>query len=131
MRKPDWENELNKYLNTLNKKVFQFGKYDCCIFVADAMLAITGIDHMAEYRNKYTTLDEGNSLLQTVGKRSLYRTLTAKFGKAQKGVYGKKGDVAYHEDCCGLVIGRYAMFIGEKGQVIIPIKSVQRIFKVI
>jgi hypothetical protein len=130
MRKENWDVEFNKYINTLNTKEYKYGSYDCCIFAADAVKAITGIDYMEEFRGKYNSVEEGNEALKTIGKGSLYRTLRAKFGKPVRGCYGRKGDVAFYDDCCGIVLGRSALFIGINGQVLVPLRKVQRVFLV-
>ena len=130
MRKPDWAEQLNKYLTKLNTKTFKFGEYDCCIFVADAVLAMTGVDHMAEYRHNYETIEAGNVLLETLGQGSLFETLKSKFGEPLRGCYGRKGDIAFEDDSCGIVLGRSVLFIGEKGHVLFPLRKIPFIFRV-
>lgn len=130
MRSTDWSVKLNQYILNAQKRVFKYGEFDCCIFVADAVKEMTGIDFMEEFRGKYDTIEGGNLLLETVGKGSLYDTLVNKFGDPVPGVYGTKGDIAFYEDCCGLILGNRALFCGEAGMILLPIRKIRYTFKV-
>ena len=129
-RLPDWPRRLNEYLAVAMRKDFRLGRHDCCTFAAGAVEAMTGVDPMVEFRGQYATWDEARAALATIGARSLYATLRAKFGRAVPGALGQRGDVAYHEKSCGVVVGRNAIFFGAHGYVMIPITQLQRAFRV-
>jgi len=130
MRKLDWAIRLNKYLVTCKDKEFRIGRYDCTIFTAGAVKAITGEDPMKEFRGEYASLISAKKALKLIGGGSLYSVLVSKFGKPVNGMSGQKGDVAYHEKSCGIVLGNAAIFIGEKGHVMIPINRLEKAFRV-
>lgn len=77
-RRPDWQARLQQYLLRSLSKPFAYGEFDCCLFVADAVEAMTGTDLAAEFRGKYHSCDEALSLRQayTRGKGSLRSFVT-------------------------------------------------------
>jgi len=61
-----------QYLRAADTKRFGYGANDCCLFVAGAVLAMTGTDIAAEFRGKYSSRKEALSLaLSYAGKRSV------------------------------------------------------------
>jgi hypothetical protein len=48
--KSNWPRLLHAFIESRRSTPFRWGRNDCCIFAADAMLAITGEDPMAEHR---------------------------------------------------------------------------------
>lgn len=55
MRKDHWEISLDNYLDEQFEKPFEYGVRDCCLFAANWIELLTGVDVAAEYRGKYTT----------------------------------------------------------------------------
>lgn len=128
-RFPDWPIRLNKYILEVEKKEFQLGTHDCCTFAAGAIEAMTGKDYMPEFRGIYDDWQSAEDALDKVGYDNLYKTLTKKFGKAVIGQKGQKGDLAFYEGSCGIVLGRYAMFLGENGYAFVLLPKLQRAFR--
>jgi hypothetical protein len=58
VRKPDWQSQLQQFLLRSVAKPFMYGEFDCCLFVADAVYAMTDIDIAAEFRGKYCCRSE-------------------------------------------------------------------------
>ena len=54
-RRPDWQRLLDEFLRANQNRPFEYGKWDCCLFVCDAIAEMTGIDLAAPYRGKYST----------------------------------------------------------------------------
>jgi hypothetical protein len=54
-RKPDWQALLDRFLAEHRFDTFQYGRWDCCLFVSDAILVMTGIDPAAGYRGTYSS----------------------------------------------------------------------------
>jgi hypothetical protein len=52
-RFPDWQSRLNSYLEARRSAEFHYGGHDCCLFTADAILAMTGTDLAANFRHSY------------------------------------------------------------------------------
>ncbi|WP_420013916.1 DUF6950 family protein [Tateyamaria sp.] len=43
-RKPDWPVQLSAYLTRAENRTFRYGRWDCALFVAGAVRAMTGFD---------------------------------------------------------------------------------------
>jgi hypothetical protein len=54
-RRFDWQNVLDEFLHAHRDQPFEYGKWDCCLFVCDAIIEMTGVDLAASYRGKYST----------------------------------------------------------------------------
>ncbi len=130
MRYPDWPIRLNEYIAEAQKKEFKLGEHDCCTFAAGAVEAITGEDWMSEFRGHYDDWQSSEDALDEIGYDNLYKTLTKKFGSAILGQKGRKGDLAFYEGSCGIVLGRYAIFLGENGYAYVLLRHLQRAWRI-
>ena len=54
-RRSDWQRVLDEFLRANQGRPFEYGKWDCCLFVCDAIAEMTGIDLAAPYRGQYST----------------------------------------------------------------------------
>ena len=54
-RRTDWQQVFDEFLRANQDRRFEYGKWDCCLFVCDAIVAMTGFDLGATYRGKYST----------------------------------------------------------------------------
>ncbi len=129
-RKDNWPRKLNTYLQEVQHNTFEYGVHDCCTFMAGAIIAITGEDIMKEFRGKYHDEATYQEALDTLGQGSVYKTLRQKLGKPVHGAMGQRGDIAFLDGRCGIVIGRQAIFLYKEGLGLIPISQIQRAFKV-
>ena len=53
-RRSDWQRVLDEFVRANQDRRFDYGTWDCCLFVCNAILEITGIDLAAPYRGKYS-----------------------------------------------------------------------------
>lgn len=67
MRYNDWHLRLIEYLSDSARKPFQPGLHDCALFSAGAVASMTGVDHAADWRGRYTTLQGGARVLRKAG----------------------------------------------------------------
>ena len=71
-RFPDWPARLELFLGGTSAKRFQYGRFDCCLFVANAVHAMTGFDLAFDVRGKYHSRREALELAQErTGMRSV------------------------------------------------------------
>lgn len=71
-RLEDWPERLEPVLEAQARQAFEYGIWDCCLFVADAALALTGQDPAADYRGSYSDYRSGLRRLRALtGKRNL------------------------------------------------------------
>jgi len=129
MRRPDWDIRFNEYLIAVRDREFRYGVHDCCIFAADAIHEMTGVDPMAEFRGRYDSVETGRQALREIGAGTLLKTLYKKFGKPLPGAFGCKGDLAWYNGALGIVLGPQAIFIGIDGYKLVPLAKLDRIFK--
>lgn len=50
MRFEDWPQRLDAEIERARSREFAYGAHDCCLFAADIVLAITGVDPAAHLR---------------------------------------------------------------------------------
>jgi hypothetical protein len=66
-RHPDWMKRLMAFVTARPQPDFAYGRHDCALFAAGAVLAMTGTDFAAPYRGRYTTLTGGLRVLRRDG----------------------------------------------------------------
>lgn len=54
-RLPDWPARLATLVARAHAQPFAWGVHDCCLWAADAVLAVTGVDPAADLRGAYRT----------------------------------------------------------------------------
>jgi hypothetical protein len=52
-RLPDWQSRLSAFVVANSARRFEYGAFDCGLFVAGAIEAMTGVDVAGELRGKY------------------------------------------------------------------------------
>lgn len=131
-RKPDWQSKLQQFLLESVALRFSYGEADCCLFVADAVLAMTGSDIASPYRGMYSSRDEALSLARTeTGARSVAAVVAS--GLERAGLpnidvsLAQRGDVVLirrqRDFSLGLISlsGREILALGRQGIVKVPL----------
>lgn len=113
MRHPDWENRLQAYLSSVTNEPFEYGKHDCILFGCAAAKAMTGVDHAAEYRGRYSDAEGAAQALRDLGKGTLLRTVDAVF-KRKPAPKAQRGDLVWFKGSVGVCVGASAFFVGEE-----------------
>ena len=82
-RRPDWQIVFDEFLIANRATPFVWGKWDCCLFVADAIQTITGVDLACGLRAKYSSLREARWILRArYGSGSIVRSVAKLFSVA-------------------------------------------------
>lgn len=55
VRLPHWRSALSKCIEEALQRPFEWGRHDCALFAADAVLAMTGVDPAEGWRGRYST----------------------------------------------------------------------------
>jgi hypothetical protein len=110
-RVPDWESRLAAYLVEAEGRPHVYGQHDCTTFAAGAVMAMTGVDPMPEFRGRYSTAKGSAMALRRYGAGTLEATMDAKF-EAIGRAFARRGDVVLFESAVGVCIGADAMFVG-------------------
>ena len=65
-RRSDWQRVLDEFLRANQDRRFEYGKWDCCLFVCEAIIAMTGVDLADSYRGAYANRA---GALQAIGEQ--------------------------------------------------------------
>lgn len=88
-----WEQRLSATKIGAMRRVWGWGSFDCCIFAADCILAVTGEDFASDYRGAYETEAEAYRLLASLGHRDLASLVSARLPERPY-AYARRGDIA-------------------------------------
>lgn len=107
-RKPDWRSRLTGYLAAHSATPFKPGKFDCALFCAGAVQAMTGFDAARGWRG-YRTLDAGFRKLESAGFENWWDMLAGRECDPASLLIGdvaivKHGDVLAGGICAGATI---------------------------
>lgn len=121
MRLDSWEKRLNAYLKTVGP--FEWGKNDCCLFAANAVEAMTGVDPAKKYRGYKTKLGAAKKI-KDVGIEGAW---TAEFGEPINPKLCKRGDVVLfqngQEQSVGVCMGTKFAAIAEEGLIMLDMQK--------
>lgn len=113
-RKPDWDARLAAYLEPLRTRPFAWGEHDCCTFTAGAVEAMTGVDPIPEFRDRYTTAIGSARALRRYGAGTLAATLDGKFARISPPL-AHRGDLIMSSGLLGLAWGAFLIAVGSDG----------------
>lgn len=112
-RLPDWDARLAAYLEPLRERAFEWGTHDCCTFSAGAVLAMTGVDPMPEFRGRYRTAIGSARALRRHGAGTLEATLDTKFARVPPHL-AQRGDLVMTGGLVAIVWGGFAVAVGRE-----------------
>lgn len=75
-RKQNWQVLLHDYLRACRAREFQYGSFDCCLFVCDAIESMTGVDVAAPFRGRYQSRKQAFRALENYAGCASVRTVT-------------------------------------------------------
>lgn len=124
MRKPNWATLLNNYITDNRNTPFEWGKFDCCLFVAGAIEAMTGQDFGAPFKGEYSTAKGSLKALKKHGGGDLRGTFTQLFGDFKPRLHAKRGDVGLIDtemgEAVGIMWGGSVWVVTEEGLTSLP-----------
>lgn len=115
MRLPTWERALSDYLASMRVVEYRYGRNDCGLFAAGAVLAMTGEDPAAAFRGEYDSATGAAKALRRIGAGDLESTLDSMFPRKQP-PFAHRGDLIWNGEAVGVCAGAYALFIAAEGQ---------------
>jgi hypothetical protein len=133
MRVANWEQILFKEVD--KHHVFEWGKKDCALFVADIVEKMTGIDYAEPFRGKYSTEKGAYMALKKYGHGSLEKWVDSNF-KEVKPTKAKRGDVVVHScsinqgKALGVCTGQMFASQGKDGTQFFPMIKALRAWEV-
>ncbi len=107
---------------------FTWGSHDCCLFAADAVIAVTGVDPAAEWRGRYSSEAEALALQGEGGLEGIVATGLAAFGAMECPVrLAQRGDcvlaVLGNEPLLGVALGSRIAVPGFERLQLIPLAA--------
>jgi cell wall-associated NlpC family hydrolase len=142
-RKHSWPEDLHAFIEARKSEPFAWGKNDCCIFAADAILAMTGIDVAADYRGKSYSDEAGAfaELHQVTGGATVEDAAVYAAGKyglksLPSPLFAQRGDLVLFNGDAGLALGivhlngRHALVVSTKGLARVPVKNCLKAWRV-
>jgi hypothetical protein len=116
-----WEKRLIEKLEST--KGFEWGVNDCCLFAADCVQAMTGIDHASEFRG-YKTATGAYKRLKKAG--GLVAVMDSKL-RSVPVKFAKRGDVIAFENgeeySLGICIGDKIAAVSDDGLIYLPMNK--------
>jgi len=105
VRLPDWPERLDRVIREARTRSFAYGTFDCALFAADCVQAVTGIDYAAELRGYES-------------KTAAYR-IVAKFGSLEAMITSLLNKPPVHPANAGrlaVVLANIEIVDGEEGE---------------
>lgn len=144
----NWHLQLNSFLIGHGSTRFSWGSIDCCLFAADAVRAITGVDIADDFRAKYSDQASAFGLIKSVtGGSSVVDAIAhcaGKHGLAEwVGAEGqplplmaRRGDLVAVSNAGRIIAGvvdlsgRAVACMGENGVLREPIPNIVRAWRI-
>lgn len=136
-----WERALSAAVEAARHRPFQRGVFDCCIWPADVVLAMAGIDGAAAFRGRYTTRTGAIRALAEFsgggGLLEVMRKLASQHGWSEiKPLLARRGDVCLTSNDEGLslaiCIGAHAVTpVRSGGLEFIPLKRLSLAWRIV
>lgn len=131
MRTTNWQAALSAFVAARRSMPFAWGSNDCCLFAADAVQAMTGVDHAAELRGYSSALEAGR-LVEARG--GLARIAAGALGEPVAPLFAAVGDVVLIEnegrDLLALCNGTTALAPGPLGLVVLGMDAAKATWRV-
>jgi hypothetical protein len=126
MRHQDWPERLHKLIADAQNKPFAWGRHDCCLFAADAVMELTGTDPAKDFRDTYSTAATAAQILKDRG--GVRGIATAALGAEINPKLAQRGDIVLiqteaHGDTLAVCIGAQCVAPGLDALGRIPISA--------
>ena len=143
VRIPKWAGALDAYLRASQSRDFQYGNFDCCLFVADGIRAMTETDIAVRFRGEYASrraaLAAGDELCGGASIKAIVESVTEEYGMEEVRMsLARRGDMVAisrqngRDLSLGLISlsGREILIAGKIGWGPIPIDRGARAWRV-
>ncbi|NSX15974.1 hypothetical protein HTY52_17970 [Cupriavidus taiwanensis] len=130
-RLEDWTARLAEFIETRRERVFSWGDSDCCLFVCDAIEAMTGTDPGARWRGLYASEKGARRVLRDNGGVAGIATLV--LGLPVPPALTGRGDVVLidtpHGEALALCLGGLIAGQGPDGIEFYPMTAAKAAWK--
>lgn len=122
--------QLYAFIEGRRDRAHEYGKNDCCLFIADWLKLKTGHDPAKGLR-RYRSEKGAQRIIAKHGG-TLLALLTERLGEPDRPLTAKTGDVVYGDGgegvACGIVVGHGVAFVGAKGIVMRSLSCIQAVW---
>jgi len=118
---------LREYLRAAEARPFRYGRWDCALFTAGWVHAVTGRDLMRG--RGYGSLREGRAVLAALGYADHVEAAAAELPESAVSM-AQAGDIAALGPSLGIVVGERIAFLGRYGLEYRPLLAADRAFRV-
>lgn len=134
-RRHDWPERLSECISAARHRRFEWGAHDCCLFAADAVRDMTGVDPASDYRGRYADKAGAFRILEEVAGGGVESAAFRAFGDPLDGpLFAQRGDVVLIEtergDALGVCVGAHVAFAGENGVAFVPLEQAVKAWRV-
>lgn len=135
-RLENWPALLDAFIEARRERSFAWGTQDCCMFAADAVREITGLDPAAEFRGRYdSALGAIRLLWDRGGVEGVVVAAAKAHGFAEiSPAFARRGDLVLgdfgHDVAAGICLGAHVAFPGPNGLTPVPLSLTHRAFRV-
>ena len=134
MKKNDWSERLNTYIEDVRDLRFQWGANDCLTFANTAHEAMTGHQFAPDWRGQYKTAHTAKkwykALLKQQGFENIVEAIDARLTRLdvsippRGSIVGRsEGSGSVTEIALGVCIGETVAFISREGVVSFPVNE--------
>jgi hypothetical protein len=132
-KKEHWPVLMATYLQSVRHQPFAWGSFDCCMFAADCVVAMTGTDPAAAFRERYNSASTAALALRNYAGAGLIATMDKiaeahGWQKVDNVLRLQRGDVVLGspavlggdhglEATVGICAGTISLFVGDKGLI--------------
>lgn len=121
---------LREFIESRRTIPHEYGKNDCCLFVADWLKLKTGKDPAKGLR-RYRS-ERGAQRIIAAHGGTLLALLTERLGAPDRPLTVRRGDVIYGDGgegaACGICVGHAVAFVGETGIILRPLKCIEAVW---
>lgn len=135
-----WETRhFHNFLIESADKPFEWGSWDCALFAASGIEAITGVDIADDFRGKYNDEAGAAALIKevtggaSVADAAAHCAVKHGLTELQHPLKAQRGDLVVFEAATGALVaglvhlsGRHIISVGESGLFRFPISAVKR-----
>lgn len=118
-RLPGWDTRLHELIAANMDRPHEPGQWDCLLFPAASVEAVTGADHGSAHRGKYRSIAGAYRHLQRMGFESSEALLDNLFDEKPIG-FAQRGDLVLCRtptgDNPGVCMGDFALVVGADGE---------------
>jgi len=104
IRRDDWPERLQQEVEAAKTRPFSWGVFDCCLFAADCVQAMTGHDYAEDFRGRYLSRFGAMRCLKHIGAGDIGKTLDNMLEPIEPGLAGR-GDLCLLPWRADLAIG--------------------------